>query len=71
MLKVDQFRPFRVHMNNGRRVEVRHLEFAMLTRQGDLFVFRASSESETLPEAIDAILAIKNICEIEPLTPAA
>ncbi len=71
MLKVENFRPFRVVLNSGRTVEVKHPEFVMLTLQGDMFVFRPSEQSETLAQAVDAIVALKNICQIEPLTAAA
>lgn len=67
MLRIDAFRPFRLVMNNGRKIEIKHPEFVMLTNQGDLFVFRPSQHSETLPESIETIVAVKNISEVEPL----
>src|SRR5687768_10416759 len=58
------FEPFVIQMNDGRRFEVPHPEFAAINRQGTQFmVFRDNGAA--------VILSALLIASIEPLRPAA
>ena len=57
------FEPFVVQMNDGRRFEVPHPEFAAINRQGTEFV--AFTE-----EGASVVLSTLLIASIEPLRPA-
>jgi hypothetical protein len=58
------FEPFVVQMNDGRRFEVPHPEFAAINRQGSEFVAFTN-------EGASVVLSTLLIASIEPLRPAA
>lgn len=68
-LQAGSFRPFKMKMNDGTVVEVRHRELARIAHNGVVYVYEPIEESDDpvdvagLPRAY----AIHNICAIEPL----
>jgi hypothetical protein len=63
-LRAVPFEPFVIQMNDGRRFEVPHPDFAAINRGGTHFV--AFRENDTA-----VILSTLLIASIEPLSPAA
>ena len=65
-LKVGEFRPFRIFMNNGQTFEVHRRELTILTLNS-LYFYRFMKEGETRKRGLLRICALGNIAVLEPL----
>ena len=65
-LKREPFVPFRVVMNKGQTLEIRHPELVQLTRTA-LFVFEPAADDTAIAEELAAICSLRNISTLEPL----
>ena len=69
-LEARPFQPFRIHMDNGKAFDVRHPELVKNTLTA-VYIYRGSSEDQTVPESALAVCGMAIISTIEPLTESA
>lgn len=65
-LKTDAFVPFRITMNNGQVIDVKHPELAIIAYNGVLYVYDPGPE-EGYAAGPPKSYAIHNMCSIEPI----
>ena len=63
-LRKEPFQPFRIHLSNGHSYDVRHPEFAALTRRS-VFVGLPSGKDEVADRMIECDLL--HVVTIEPI----
>jgi len=66
LLQADPFRPFRVHLNDGRHFDVLHPEFMGISRSTVTIAVPSNGEEAHH----QAIIQVRNITSIEPLSEA-
>ena len=64
VLRRAPFQPFRIHLTNGQTFDVRHAEFAALTRSS-LFVGQSSGDDEVPDRMIQCDLL--HVVTLEPI----
>ena len=68
-LRASPFVPFRVHMSDGKHLDVNHPEMAMLTRMALLIARPVADPTEDIPARYDSISPL-HVVRLEPLVPA-
>ncbi len=69
MLRATPFVPFRVHASDGKHLDVKHPELALISRMM-LFVARpVANPTEDVPDQIDSISPL-HVMRLEPLVAA-
>lgn len=69
-LRQEPFEPFLIRMNNGQVHEVRHRDFAVVTKTA-VHVFPTPPPGEEIPENRVSIVSLRNISTLEPVEQAA
>jgi hypothetical protein len=68
-LHATPFVPFRIHMSDGKDLDVMHPEMAMLTRLALLIVRLVADPTRDIPYHYDSVSPLQ-IVRLEPLVPA-
>ncbi|MGB2984729.1 MAG: hypothetical protein WBE26_02505 [Phycisphaerae bacterium] len=69
LLRKEPFQPFRIHLSNGETYEVRHPEFAALTRTSVIVVIPSSNE-DNIDQVVQCDLLHVAVMETIDGTPA-
>ncbi|MFN2509233.1 MAG: hypothetical protein ABR589_10730 [Chthoniobacterales bacterium] len=69
LLRATPFVPFRVHTSDGKKLEIKHQEMALLSR-AILYVGRPVADpTEDFPEQVDSV-SMLHVVRLEPLVAA-